>query len=231
MLLPARCIACGVQVDTPGSVCAHCWKELHFITSNACITCGHPFEAPVPEGTRCGHCISEPPEYTHARAVLRYDDHSRPLVTRFKYGDALHGTRSFARWMAAAGSDILRDADMLIPVPLHRLRLLHRRYNQSAILAHAIGKHTGVAVRPQGLVRHKRTPAQAGLSKSARNENVKHAFRVPASERARLSGKHVVLIDDVMTTGATIRECTRVLLKNGVASVRILTLARTVIES
>ncbi|KIM00265.1 Competence protein F-like phosphoribosyltransferase domain protein YhgH required for utilization of DNA as sole source of carbon and energy [Paramagnetospirillum magnetotacticum MS-1] len=229
-LLPPLCLSCQAEVAEPGSLCPACWSGMVFLGEPSCACCGLPFEFDPGDGVICGECARVKPRYARARAVFRYDDSSKALVLRFKHGDRLEGVGAFARWMARAGGVILAQADLLVPVPLHRWRLLSRRYNQAALLAVAIGKLTQVAVEPGMLTRTRRTPPQGHLGHDARARNVAGAFRVDDRLRPRLDGRRVVLIDDVMTSGATVGECARVLLKAGAVCVDVLTLGRVVRE-
>lgn len=229
-LLPPRCLCCGEAVDRQGGLCAACWVKLTFIAPPLCACCGLPFEYEAQEGALCGACLAAPPPFARARAVLAYDDGSRPLVLGFKHGDRIHAAKSYGIWLARAGKDLLADADRLLPVPLHRARLFHRRYNQAALLAQALSRHSGVPATPDLLQRHRSTPTQGGLDRQGRHRNVKGAFRLRPGQSAKeqVAGQRLVLIDDVMTTGATLAECTRVLLRAGAAQVDVLTLARVV---
>jgi ComF family protein len=176
------------------------------------------------EDALCGACASDRRSWDRARAVLRYDKHSRHLVLGLKHGDRTHVAGAFGRWMHRAGGEVLVDADLLVPVPLHWTRLLQRRYNQAALLAQAIRSAGGPQVAADWLIRRRRTPAQGHLGPAARERNVRGAFAI---QRGRsFAGKRVVVIDDVMTTGATVEECARVLKRAGAASVSVLTLAR-----
>ncbi|EME68371.1 phosphoribosyltransferase [Paramagnetospirillum caucaseum] len=230
-LLPPLCLSCGVEVAEPGSLCPSCWSAMVFLGDPACACCGLPFEVDPGDGAVCGGCARQTPRYGRARAVLRYDDASRVLILRFKHADRLEGVGAFARWMARAGGAMLAEADLLVPVPLHRWRLLARRYNQAALLANAIGTLAQVTAEPGMLVRARRTPPQGHLGHDARARNVAGAFKVAERLRPRLDGRRVVLVDDVMTSGATVDECARVLLKAGAAAVDVLTLGRVVRES
>lgn len=183
-----------------------------------------PFPHPMGEDAVCAECARERYSWDRVRAVLRYDKHSRRLVLGLKHGDRTHVARAFGRWMHRAGSEILADADLLVPVPLHWTRLFQRRYNQAALLARAIRSAGGPPVAADWLVRRRRTPMQGRLGPAARERNVRSAFAV-RPERS-LAGKRVVIVDDVMTTGATVNECARVLKRAGAASVGVLTLAR-----
>lgn len=229
-VLPPLCLSCGVVVAEPGSLCPQCWGGMGFLSAPLCHACGHPFDVdPGGAGDMlCGPCLAKPPSWNRARAVLRYDDASKPLILRFKHADRLEGAPAFARWMARAGAEMLADAEILVPVPLHRWRLLARRYNQAALLALALGRQCGVAVAPDALVRLRRTLSQGHMDREQRRRNVAGAFALPERRKALVAGKRVVLIDDVLTTGATLGECARVLLKTGAARVDVLTLGRVV---
>ncbi|KAA0676794.1 ComF family protein [Roseomonas genomospecies 6] len=227
-LLPPRCLCCGGAVDRQGGLCAACWTGLTFIAPPFCAGCGTPFDFALEGEHLCGACIAEPPVYARARAVLAYDDGSRPLVLGFKHGDRIHAADAYGAWLARAGAELLAEADLLAPVPLHRLRLFRRRYNQAALLARAAGRQAGCPVLPDLLIRRRATPSQGGLDRSGRRRNVKGAFAVRPGLEPRVAGKRIVLVDDVLTTGATLSECARVLLRAGAERVDALTLARVV---
>ena len=176
------------------------------------------------EDAVCADCARERPSWDQARAVLRYDKNSRRLVLGFKHGDHTHSAAAFGQWMQRAGADVLARADLLVPVPLHWTRLFQRRYNQAALLAQAVHSAGGPEVAADWLVRRRRTPVQGHLGPAARERNVRGAFAM--RPRRSVAGKHVVIIDDVMTTGATVGECARVLKREGALSVGVLTLAR-----
>lgn len=226
VLLPHRCLACGVIVDTAGVLCPACWEGMELIGPPCCEACGLPFEYDAGKGALCGACMREPPPFGRARAALLYTDASRRLVLSFKHGDRIEAASAFARWMIRAGSDLIAEAEVAVPVPLHWTRLFARRYNQAALLAAAIGAETGLDVSPDTLVRRRRTPSQGTLGRAARRRNVAGAFAVPQTRAAQLKGRRVLLIDDVMTTGATAVTCARVLRRAGAASVDVLTLTR-----
>lgn len=227
-LLPARCMLCPAAVADEGALCASCWDELRFLGPPACACCGYPFEFEVPQETLCAACSLRPPVYDRARAVFAYDDASRALILSFKHADQIHRAPAFGRWLARSGAELLDDAEMLVPVPLHRWRLFARRYNQAALLAHALGRETGIPVVPDLLRRRRRTPSQGRLSRSARIRNVRGAIALWEGQGNRVRGAHVLLLDDVQTTGATVEECARVLKRAGAAAVDVLTLARVV---
>lgn len=163
-----------------------------------------------------------------ARAALLYDDASKSFILRFKHADKIDTAMLLAKWLAQAGAEFLGDADVLVPVPLHWTRLFSRRFNQAALLAQALARVTETAVAVDALARHKKTPSQGRLGVKARARNVQGAFRVPPKRRPQVKGKRVVLVDDVYTTGATVRAATKVLLRAGAERVDVVTLARVV---
>lgn len=199
-----------------------------FVDGPCCARCGLPFELDVGEEALCGGCIAAPPSFARARSALRYDDASRKLILAFKHGDRLEGVRLFGRWLAQAGAKLTSDADLIAPVPLHRWRLFLRLYNQSAVLARALGEAAGKPVVPDLLSRVRWTPSQAGRNARQRRANVRRAFVVPEARRASVEGARILLIDDVFTTGATVDACAETLLEHGARAIDVLTLARVV---
>jgi ComF family protein len=229
LVLPPRCLGCGVVVRAPGSLCAECWRSLTFLGPPQCRVCGYPLPHALPEAPLCGACAAEPPAYDRARAALRYDDRSRGLILAFKHADRTDTGPTFGRWLARAGAELLADTELLAPVPLHRWRLLKRGYNQAAILAQAVAREAGVPLVPDLIQRVRATPSQQGLGGRARLANVTAgAFRVHPWHRRRIDGARVLLVDDVLTTGATVEACARVLHRAKVVQVDVLTLARVV---
>ncbi len=223
-LIPPLCLGCDASVTADQTLCAECWKAIHFIERPFCARCGAPFDLPVEEGTLCAACLAEEPPYDLARSAILYDEASKPIILRFKHADRLHPVPALGAWMVRAGADIWPIADLIVPVPLHRWRLWRRRYNQAALLAQAIGKALGKQVAIDLLVRHRATPSQGRMNKKERHENVSGAFAL--SSRAEVAGKRIVLIDDVLTSGATVAEAAKILKKNGAAAVHVVTLAR-----
>lgn len=226
LLLPPRCLACGATVSEAGTLCASCWRGITFLGAPCCACCGLPFEFEAGGAALCGACARERPPFDCARAVMRYDEASRGLILAFKHGDRLHMAPAFGTWLKRAGSDLIAVADLAVPVPLHWTRLFARRYNQAAVLAHALRAAGGPPVGVDWLLRRRRTPSQGKRSAAAREHNVRAAFALKPGREVR--GKRILLIDDVFTTGATVGECARVLRRAGAASVSVLTLARTV---
>jgi ComF family protein len=227
-ILPPSCIVSGRIVEKQGMLAPEVWSSLDFITEPLCDCCGRPFDFEQPPGTLCGECLADRPVYNRARSALQYDDISRALVLRFKHADQAHAVTAFIPWLKRAGAQMLAEADYLIPVPLHRWRLLRRRYNQAALIAQALARSTGITCLPEALVRMRATPSQGHMGAKDRAKNVRNAFLVTDSGRAAVAGKKIILIDDVYTTGSTVNECTKALLKAGCAQVDVLTLARVV---
>ena len=227
-VLPPLCLSCGRGGDAHGTLCGACWGQVDFIERPWCAVTGLPFAYEAGEGAVSAVALAHPPPYTRARAVLRYSDASARLVHRFKYSDRMEAAPAFARWLLRAGADLLDGADMVVPVPLHRRRLFSRRFNQSAELSRAVARLSGLAYEPELLVRTRATRPQVGLTGDQRRRNVARAFAVREGAEARLRDRKIVLVDDVMTTGATAEACSRALLKAGAAEVSVLCLARVV---
>lgn len=225
-LLPPRCLGCSGIVADPGALCPACWERVDFLTPPLCIRCGLPFELDPGAAATCGECMRSPPRFRRARAVLRYDEHGKALILRFKHADRVDMAPTLARWMTRAGGELLADADVIAPVPLHWTRLFSRRYNQAALLANGISSLTGVAAAPRLLERRRRTVSQGSMGRSQRLKNVKGAFVIRDPDA--VAGRSVLLVDDVLTTGATVGECCRVLLSAGASAVDVLTIARVV---
>ena len=204
---------------------------LDLVLPPRCLACGLSFPHDVGPGALCGACSRARPPYDRARAVLVYDDGSRDLILAFKHRDRTEAAPAFAAWMGRAGAALLAEADLLAPVPLHWTRLLARRFNQAGLLANALGRLSGLPVVVDALIRRRRTPSQGRLGRQGRQENVQGAFRVNPRRAAALKGRRVLLIDDVMTTGATLESCARTLRRGGAGAVDALTLARVASDS
>jgi ComF family protein len=225
--LPPLCPACREPVGDNG-LCAACWSKLSFITRPFCERLGIPFAYDPGPGLLSMEAIADPPSYDRARATVRYDDVARALIHALKYGDRLDLAPMMGRWAANAGRELLAEADALVPVPLHWRRQWTRRFNQSAALAQAVSAISGVPVVHRALKRVKATAQQVGLSKPERAVNVQGAFRVPEEGKMAVAGRRLILIDDVLTSGATADACARALLRAGAAHVDVLVFARVV---
>lgn len=227
-LLPPLCLRCGEIVAEPGALCAACWPVLSFIAPPYCACCGVPFAGETGPAALCADCLRRRPVFRHARAALVYDAHSRRLVLPFKHGDRTDMAKACARWMNQAGAELIAQAELIAPVPLHWRRLLLRRYNQAGLLARIVSRDSQAKLVPDLLRRRRWTGSQAGLAARERRRNVRLAFDVHPRWTDELEGKSVLLVDDVLTTGATAEACARALRRGGARHVDVLTLARVV---
>jgi ComF family protein len=223
--LPRLCAVCREPVEGEG-LCAACWSKLSFITRPYCERLGVPFVYDPGAGILSMEAIADPPAYNRARAAVRFDEVSRALVHALKYGDRLDLAPMMGRWISRAGHEILAEADAIVPVPLHWRRLWTRRFNQSAMLAAAVSAASGIPMVTAALKRVKATVQQVGLSRSERAANVQGAFRVPEQGRAAVAGRRLIVLDDVLTSGATVEGCARALLRAGAKNVDVLVFAR-----
>ncbi|KPF77819.1 hypothetical protein IP88_05440 [alpha proteobacterium AAP81b] len=228
LVLPPRCPACRRIVDGDDRFCGDCWQQLVFITAPQCARCGDPFDHDLGAGALCGACLAALPRYDSARAALVYGGPARDVILGLKHGDRQHLARLMARAMARAAGPMLEAAaaPLLVPVPLHWTRLVRRGANQAALIAAALRRQTGAELALFALIRARATPASRGLGRAARARNVRGVFRV--ADKARVTGRRVILVDDVLTTGATAEACARVLRRAGAAEVHVLTFARVV---
>lgn len=231
IVYPPSCIACGHATGEPHSLCGRCWTGIRFIERPYCERLGTPFAVDLGMSLVSPAAIADPPVYARARAVARYDDTARTLVHRLKYSDRLDMARALGAMMARAGAELAQECDVVVPVPLHRWRLWWRRYNQAMELARGVAATHRRPLEPDLLSRVKRTSPQVGLSRNQRGENLQGAFRVAEAARPRLKGRRVLLVDDVLTTGATANAASRALLRGGAAAVDVLTFARVVQDS
>jgi ComF family protein len=228
LLLPPTCVLCSTPVDKPGLLCGACFGALNTVGEPCCQCCGSPFELAwhAAEGGFCQRCLDAPPPFERARAALTYDKASRRLILPFKHGDRIEFAAILATLMARAGAILLREADFLVPIPLHRRRLFVRRYNQAALLAQALGRMTGRAALVDALIRLHATHNLDGRSAADRRDEVAGAFAVRARRAGQVEGRRILLIDDVLTSGATTSACAETLLTAGAASVDVLVAAR-----
>lgn len=230
ILLPPRCLGCDALVGRQGGLCSPCWSNLTRVTAPLCRCCGLPFAYAIgTDDYECGACIASPPLYDIARTACVYDDHSKQLVHRFKYRKHTVLASLLSEWTGQAGEKWITDADLICAVPLHWRRMAQRGYNQSAIMAQRIAEKYSRPYRPQLIKRLRYTPPQASLSRNERQKNVQGLFRIDPRFSEQINGARVVLVDDVITTGATIEACCKALKKAGVAHITVLAFARTVI--
>jgi ComF family protein len=221
-VLPPRCAGCGIIVGEMHSFCPECWKSVHFLGNSGCSTCGMPLQST--EATTCGVCLARPPRIARTRAAVAYDDVTRSLAIRLKYGRKVAIARTMARYMAPL---IERAEDaILVPVPLHRSRLWQRGFNQSALVASELSRRLAIGMEPMDLRRTRRTPPLKGMSLLQRRKTVAGAFEV--TEKAAFAGKTIILVDDVLTTGSTAEACARTLQRAGAKRVELVSWARVV---
>jgi len=229
LIYPPGCAACNAPLAGAQGLCSQCFADLRQISAPLCPVLGIPFETDLGPETRSAEALADPPPFARARAAVAYSAVAGRLVSRLKYGDRPELSRFCARLMAAAGAEFWPSDPIIVPVPLHASRLRFRRYNQSMLLALELGRMTGCRVDPHLIRRHRKTRQQVGLSGDGRLRNVQGAFSVQPRVLERLAGRPVVLVDDVYTTGATVKAATRVLKRAGAAEVNVITFARVVI--
>ncbi len=229
-IYPPRCIACAGQTDAAHGLCATCWRETHFISGPACLKCGVPLVGDGGAGDCCETCATTPPSWDRGAAAVLYRGSARSVILGLKHGDRLDMVRPLAGWLRTAGAELLEAADLIAPVPLHWRRLLKRRYNQSAELARHLGALSHRRTVPDLLTRRRFTTPQEHMGPEERRKNQAGAFEVTRRHRALVTGKSIVLIDDVLTTGATLSSCADALREAGVIRVDVLALARVAMD-
>lgn len=229
LVLPPRCPGCGVLVEDDLQFCGDCWNALRFISAPACTACGKPFAQGRDDDLVCAECLAHPPLHDGIKAAVLYDDLSRSIVLRLKHGGKIGLARLVAkhleRHLPADGSDVV-----LVPVPLHRWRLWRRGFNQSILIARALAAKRSLKIETDVLRRTRATPPLKGMTRQQRAVAVRGVFDIAAARRDRIAGRHVLLIDDVYTTGATANACVRLLKKAGAARVTIFCWARVLRE-
>jgi ComF family protein len=225
LIVPPVCLACRKPLAVHDALCAACWRDVKFIRPPLCDRLGVPLPYDTGAPVVSAQALADPPVYDRARTVAHFDGVVRKLIHQMKYGDRHDARRLFARWLKDAGSELLKDCDLIVPVPLNRWRLLRRRFNQAAILARELERLTGIRCDPLVLARPRRTPSQVGLTQDQRRRNVAGAFAVPPGRAREIEGRRVLLVDDVITTGATVAACARALKKAGAARVDALAVA------
>lgn len=225
LIFPPQALDDGPRPQAAG-LSAEAWSRVIFLDDPVCDGCGVPFEFSQGPAARCAACMARPRAFARARAACLYDEASRGPILQLKHADRTDLAPLFARWISRAARDLLAEADAVAPVPLHRTRILRRRYNQSAEVARPLARMWDLDYLADAVVRRRATETQGGKSGPARRRNVAAAFEVPASRVAAVTGRRIVLIDDVMTTGATLEGCARALLKAGAACVDVAVVAR-----
>lgn len=223
---PAVCVACRTPIGSHDALCASCWRQIDFIRPPLCDRLGIPLPFDAGEKAVSAAAIARPPAYDRARAVARHAGVMRDLVHDLKYGDSHHGLRLFGRWLRLCAAELLVDADLIVPVPLARWRLWSRRFNQSALLAAALARECGLPHQPLVLQRTRATRSQVGLSFDQRRRNVQGAFAVDPRLVHLVYQRNVLLVDDVITTGATVEAIARVLRRAGAKRIDVVALAR-----
>lgn len=230
LLFPATCIGCRTHVSQPGTLCPACWSDLRFIEKPYCPVLGTPFAYDFGDGFMSAAAVADSPPFRRVRSAVVHRGAAQRMAVSLKFYDRTDLAPWMARWMQRAGRELLDDCDVILPVPLHRWRFLQRRFNQSAELARALSQLEDKPFVPQALMRVRRTERQIGLGMKERKRNVDGAFRVMKEHEIHIRGRHVLLIDDVYTTGATVKAATRALLRGGAKSVDVLTFSRVLPE-
>ena len=224
-IYPARCMVCETYTDATGGLCPSCWHDTHFISGSTCATCAAPLPGEV-TGAQCDTCLNFPPPWQRGIAVLEYDGSGRRMVLALKRHDRLDLAPTLAAWLARAAAPLLPHTDIITPVPLHPSRLARRKFNQSAELARPLAEQAGLSYIPDLLTRTRKTESQQGKDRLARIENLKAAISSTPRHREMIRGKRVLLVDDVLTTGATLSACTEACFAAGAQNVNIVVLAR-----
>lgn len=228
LVYPPTCLDCSAPIAADAALCPRCFAKLRPITAPYCPVLGLPFEVSLGPEARSAEAIADPPPFDRARSAVLYNEVARAVVSRLKYGDRPELAGFCARLMASAGTELWAEQPVLVPVPLHRWRQFERRYNQSTEIARALARLTGLRVDTGLVSRTRKTRQQVGLSADARQRNVAGAFTAHPDALRRLKGRGVVLVDDVITTGSTVKAITRALKRAGVIKIDVISFARVV---
>lgn len=223
-ILPPHCPICKKSLQSCHGLCPDCFAHIRFITTPLCARCGRPFEFQIIEEPLCGTCCTKEPIFKKARTAFVYDAYSRELILPFKHGDKTEMTPLLTTFLMTAGAELFPEIDVILAVPLHKTRLIKRKYNQAGLLAKSVAIKAQKPYLPHVLIRHKATPSQGHMKSADRKKNVAGAFNIKHADL--IKNKRILLIDDVYTTGATLNECAKVLLKHGAKNVSYLTLSR-----
>lgn len=226
VLFPPVCLGCRNLVGEPGTLCPECWPAVRFLERPWCEVMGTPFSHDMGEGFLSAEAIADPPPFARARSAVLYEGVPQRMARSLKFGDRTELAPWMARWMVRAGAELIAEGDAVLPVPLHRYRFLSRRFNQSAELSRAIAHQTGFRYLPGALVRRHSTRPQVGLTALERETNLRGAFQVPPRQKTLIQGKRLILVDDVFTTGTTVKVASTALLRGGARAVDVLTFAR-----
>lgn len=229
-IMPSRCLVCANPLQSNYGLCQQCWAHFDFVNPPLCHSCGRPLDMEIEEALKCPFCLNTNQPWRQQRHVFTYEKNSKSALLRFKHQDALHLAKTFGPWLARVSYTFDFSHDYIVPVPLHWTRLFMRQYNQSAILGKELAHIIKRPLLVDALIKNRATPSQGSLSRLRRMQNVKDAFYVNKSHCLKLCGSSVLLIDDVFTTGSTVRMCTEALLSAGVSVVDVLTLSRVMKE-
>jgi ComF family protein len=225
LIIPPACLACQEPLAGHDAICASCWTDISFIRAPLCDRLGLPMPFDTGGTIVSAAATANPPNYDRARAVAHFSGVMREMILQFKYGDTHNARKLFGRWLSSAGAELIADCDVIAPVPMHRRHLLARRFNQSALLAQELARTCNRHYEPRLLNRVRHTESQVGLTSAQRRRNLAGAFAVTERQKARIKGRKILLVDDVITTGTTLNACARAIRRAGAARVDALALA------